>query len=683
HATRYRYDRFGRMTGLINANGERWQFEYDNGVRLLAQTDYAGRRSRYRYDVLGQLTAVTRQPLANDTPPLPEQTTLMEYDALGRISAKQTAEQRTAYAYQPHGITLHRVALARWRQAQSAGRAAEWDETLTFSHDALGNLLSEENHGGRWQHQYDALGNLQQSTTPDGAALRFMRYGSGHLLQVDLQQAGRRVELAGYRRDALHREVTRSQGPLSLETRYDRAGRIVMRRSALLERRYQWDGLDRVTQQMLIQGGGAKAEFAQQRFGYDALGQVTSRLRPQHAERFHYDAAGNRTAHPGQTVWHNLLLRLQGTRWEYDGFGRLAWRRAGRDGTEQRFVYDDEHRVSEVTLTGHHEYSRAVYRYDLLGRRTQKILYRHGEAEENAEVIHFDWSGLRMVGERSSRTPQRRTRYIYGEGGWEPLARVDSVGGDDPGEVFWYHTELNGLPERMTDEYGERVWQGRFSAWGETEHESSPRGLRQNLRFQGQYFDAETGLHYSLFRYYDPVGGRFTQTDPIGLAGGLNLYAYAPNPLSWVDPLGLSKCKSDFYVGPAGASATMPSTAYRYMSTKFSSQTMERKSAPLSYFGYTKYKTGHEARDAYQIFYEKGNPDSWSDARLLGEFDTLQLYKNGVPQVKVPLANGDKGPGYELFTSAYPQYGKGGALQLLPAEKGYSVFFDKISILPE
>ncbi|WP_180269731.1 RHS repeat-associated core domain-containing protein, partial [Erwinia amylovora] len=97
-----------------------------------------------------------------------------------------------------------------------------------------------------------------------------------------------------------------------------------------------------------------------------------------------------------------------------------------------------------------------------------------------------------------------------------------------------------------TDEYGERVWQGRFSAWGEAEHESSPRGLRQNLRFQGQYFDAETGLHYNLFRYYDPAGGRFTQTDPIGLAGGLNLYAYAPNPLSWVDPLGLVKCGAHY-----------------------------------------------------------------------------------------------------------------------------------------
>ena len=49
-----------------------------------------------------------------------------------------------------------------------------------------------------------------------------------------------------------------------------------------------------------------------------------------------------------------------------------------------------------------------------------------------------------------------------------------------------------------------------------------------------------TRLHYNLFRYYDPDCGRFTQPDPIGLAGGLNLYAYAPNPLGWIDPLGLN-----------------------------------------------------------------------------------------------------------------------------------------------
>ncbi|WP_281434727.1 RHS repeat-associated core domain-containing protein, partial [Erwinia phyllosphaerae] len=68
------------------------------------------------------------------------------------------------------------------------------------------------------------------------------------------------------------------------------------------------------------------------------------------------------------------------------------------------------------------------------------------------------------------------------------------------------------------------------------------QAVPQNLRFQGQYLDRETGLHYNLFRYYDPVAGRFTQVDPIGLQGGLNLYVYAPNPLNWVDPLGLTKC---------------------------------------------------------------------------------------------------------------------------------------------
>ncbi|WEE80214.1 RHS repeat-associated core domain-containing protein [Comamonas testosteroni] len=70
---------------------------------------------------------------------------------------------------------------------------------------------------------------------------------------------------------------------------------------------------------------------------------------------------------------------------------------------------------------------------------------------------------------------------------------------------------------------------------------------------QGQYFDRETGLHYNLFRYYDPDIGWFTQQDPIGLAGG-NLYAYAPNPLTWIDPLGLkcwSTAKKDFWKNEA------------------------------------------------------------------------------------------------------------------------------------
>ncbi|EOX5984982.1 RHS repeat-associated core domain-containing protein, partial [Proteus mirabilis] len=88
----------------------------------------------------------------------------------------------------------------------------------------------------------------------------------------------------------------------------------------------------------------------------------------------------------------------------------------------------------------------------------------------------------------------------------------------------------------------------------------------QNLRFQGQYFDKETGLHYNTFRYYAPDLGRFTQQDPIGLAGGINLYAYAPNPLTWVDPWGWACGKIDGNINPKDV---------RYMQSSIKNQTGE------------------------------------------------------------------------------------------------------------
>ncbi|MGR5149724.1 RHS repeat-associated core domain-containing protein, partial [Photobacterium alginatilyticum] len=83
-------------------------------------------------------------------------------------------------------------------------------------------------------------------------------------------------------------------------------------------------------------------------------------------------------------------------------------------------------------------------------------------------------------------------------------------------------------------------WQAEYSIDGL----ASPviETISNPLRFQGQYFDEESGLHYNRFRYYDPKAGRFIHQDPIGLLGGLNPYQYAPNPVQWVDPLGLS-CK--------------------------------------------------------------------------------------------------------------------------------------------
>jgi RHS repeat-associated protein len=85
------------------------------------------------------------------------------------------------------------------------------------------------------------------------------------------------------------------------------------------------------------------------------------------------------------------------------------------------------------------------------------------------------------------------------------------------------------------------VWKVKYKTYGNVALKEV-EDVENNLRFQGQYFDEETGLHYNRHRYYDPSVGQFTTQDPIGLLGGVNNYQYAPNPTGWVDPLGLT-CK--------------------------------------------------------------------------------------------------------------------------------------------
>ena len=104
------------------------------------------------------------------------------------------------------------------------------------------------------------------------------------------------------------------------------------------------------------------------------------------------------------------------------------------------------------------------------------------------------------------------------------------------------------MPEELTDEAGEIVWECSYQLWGKPVQEIAHTEIQQNLRYQGQYLDRETGLHYNIFRYYDPDTGRFIQPDPIGLAGGFNLYQYAPNPITWIDPWSWA-CKPNHQAG--------------------------------------------------------------------------------------------------------------------------------------
>lgn len=110
----------------------------------------------------------------------------------------------------------------------------------------------------------------------------------------------------------------------------------------------------------------------------------------------------------------------------------------------------------------------------------------------------------------------------------------------------WYQCNHLGTPTEISDSSSEIIWQATFTTAGnETANSKNAIIFADNqhptsqIRFQGQYFDTETNLHYNRYRYYDPLIGRFIGKDPIGLSGGINIYNYGPNPVEWVDPLGL------------------------------------------------------------------------------------------------------------------------------------------------
>ncbi|VAW86810.1 Rhs-family protein [hydrothermal vent metagenome] len=107
--------------------------------------------------------------------------------------------------------------------------------------------------------------------------------------------------------------------------------------------------------------------------------------------------------------------------------------------------------------------------------------------------------------------------------------------------LYHYHLDHLGTPRELTDAQGKIVWRVKYKTYGNVALKEV-EGIENNLRFQGQYFDEETGLHYNRHRYYNPDTGQFINQDPIGLFGGINNYQYVDNPTGWIDPFGLT-CK--------------------------------------------------------------------------------------------------------------------------------------------
>lgn len=113
------------------------------------------------------------------------------------------------------------------------------------------------------------------------------------------------------------------------------------------------------------------------------------------------------------------------------------------------------------------------------------------------------------------------------------------------GSLYYIHNDASGTPQAATDESGKVVWKAHTDPFGGTTVDEDPDGdgikFEMNIRRPGQYYDKETGLHYNYSRHYNPKTGRYLTSDPIGLAGGHNTYAYvANNPYRYNDPYGLA-----------------------------------------------------------------------------------------------------------------------------------------------
>ncbi|EJD5179366.1 RHS repeat protein [Shigella flexneri] len=472
------------------------------------------------------------------------------YDDRGRIVEISGEQQRPCirlyYELAAHPRRVTQIYQHFPETAPLLLRRYSYDEAghLNGVYDSTGHLLREfaydENHCMTLHRQPGGEGYYYQwgwYEGPDDAAWRVTGHhtDSGEQYRLAWDLAQRRLCVTdGLGRTRYHQWDAQNQ----VTAYQDEAGQVTT---------FRWSDEERLLLGMTDPQGG------KWRYVYDLQGHITETHDPLgrveqaqwhpvwHQPETEVDAAGNllgrrageRATAENSVVPFNRLMSYRGVHYRYDEFGR-AVEKEGRSGT-QSYRYDAEHRMVEVTT------ARGTYRYvyDALGRRTEKQhISPDGKLYNRTKFL---WDGMRLAQE--SRPEGTGSLYIYrDQGSYEPLARVDKAGKEGPNRILYFHTDVNGAPEEMTDSDGKIVWETGYQVWGNTIQEKDHGGVEQNLRYQGQYLDRETGLHYNLHRYYDPDVGRFMVTDPIGLRGGLNLYSYAPNPLKYADPLGLTPC---------------------------------------------------------------------------------------------------------------------------------------------
>uniref|UniRef100_UPI0005A5D9D0 RHS repeat domain-containing protein n=1 Tax=Escherichia coli TaxID=562 RepID=UPI0005A5D9D0 len=564
-----RYDKDTlQLTEVINPQGESYLYILDNCGRVTEERDWGGVVWRYRYDADGLCTARVNGL---------EETILYSRDAAGRLAEIITPEGKTQYAYDksgrltgifsPDGISQRTGYDERGRvNVTTQGRRAI-EYHYPDEHTVIRCILPPEDERDRHPdesllkttYRYNAAGELTEVILPGDETLTFSRDEAGREVlrhsnrgfacEQGWNAAG---QLTSQRAGLFPAEATWGGLLPSLvrEYRYDSAGNVsgvTSREDYGRETRREYR-LDRNGQVTAVTASGTGLGYGEgdESYGYDSCGYLKAQSAGRHriSEETDQYAGGHRLKQAGNTQY------------DYDAAGRMVSRTKHRDGYRpetERFRWD-----SRDQLTGYCSAQGELweYRHDASGRRTEKRCDRKkirftylwdgdsiAEIREYRDdklysVRHLVFNGFELISQQFSRVRQPHPSVA-------PLwvTRTNHAVSD-----------LTGRPLMLFNSEGKTVWRpGQTSLWGlalslpaDTGY-PDPRGewdpeADPGLLYAGQWQDAESGLCYNRFRYYEPETGMYLVSDPLGLGGGDNTYAYVPNPNEYIDPLGLATC---------------------------------------------------------------------------------------------------------------------------------------------
>ncbi|WP_329135260.1 DUF6531 domain-containing protein [Streptomyces sp. NBC_01476] len=620
----YAYDTERRLVAVTNPLGLTWRYEHDPLGRVIRETDFDGRTVGYTYDAAGRLVRRTNGAGEEVT---------YRRDAMGNATEVRAGATVTTYVFDAVGRTVG---------------AAGADAELSLVRDAAGRVVAETVNGRTVTVAHDLLGRTVERVTPSGAVSRWV-YDAANS-PVELRTAGTTLEF-GY--DGAGRETERRSG-----------GRLFLRQ--------EWDRADRLVAQTVY---GAGAAAGRRGFGFGPDGYLAAIEEPAAGRRLTTDAAGRIVAVDG-TGGGDGTAGGWSERYTYDPAGNLTSasaggqeapdseytgmrpRRIGRD----RYTYDAQGRTvrrsrallsgggkvwtytwdAEDRLTGVTTPDGAVwrYRYNPLGRRIAKE--RLGADGAVLDRTDFVWHGtqlLEQVRTEPGTGAVATTTWDWTPDGDIPLTQTEVRSALDAGQdagldagqeevdrrFYAIVTDLIGAPTELIGEDGRVHPQGRATLWGLPWDGPPAGGPDCPLRFPGQYADAETGLHYNHYRYYDPFAARYLSPDPLGLSPAPNPYGYVHNPTLWSDPLGLGPCISEV----AYASTDLAKAAF---------QARFKDGVQWFPFGRNVAAAKVEGLDDIVIGFSKGN-------KLHAEIDIInQLKAKGISMDKIT----------ELYTERYP-----------------------------